>query len=48
MQAGTAVNRARSDHVITIEDPIEFVHKNKSCIITQRQVHVHTKSFKAE
>ena len=41
------VNRARSDHVITIEDPIEFVHPNKSCIITQRQVHVHTKSFKA-
>jgi twitching motility protein PilT len=41
------VNRARSDHVITIEDPIEFVHKNKACIITQRQVHVHTKSFKA-
>ncbi len=41
------VNRARSDHVITIEDPIEFVHPNKACIITQRQVHVHTKSFKA-
>jgi twitching motility protein PilT len=41
------VNRARSDHVITIEDPIEFVHPNKSCIITQRQVHVHTKSFKS-
>ena len=41
------VNRARSDHVITIEDPIEFVHKNKNCIITQRQVHVHTKSFKS-
>jgi len=41
------VNRARSDHVITIEDPIEFVHKNKACIITQRQVHVHTKSFKS-
>jgi twitching motility protein PilT len=41
------VNRARSDHIITIEDPIEFVHKNKSCIITQRQVHVHTKSFKS-
>jgi twitching motility protein PilT len=41
------VNRARSDHVITIEDPIEFVHPNKSCIMTQRQVHVHTKSFKA-
>ncbi len=41
------VNRARNDHVITIEDPIEFVHPNKNCIITQRQVGVHTKSFKA-
>src|SRR5688500_1019341 len=41
------VNRARNDHVITIEDPIEFVHQNKNCIITQRQVHVHTKSFKS-
>src|SRR4029079_18643192 len=41
------VNRNRSDHIITIEDPIEFVHKNKKCIITQRQVHVHTKSFKS-
>jgi twitching motility protein PilT len=41
------VNRTRSDHVITIEDPIEFVHPNKKCIITQRQVGVHTKSFKS-
>ena len=41
------VNRARSDHVITIEDPIEFVHENKNCIITQRQVGVHTGSFKS-
>jgi twitching motility protein PilT len=41
------VNRERSDHIITIEDPIEFVHKNKKCILTQRQVGVHTKSFKA-
>ncbi len=41
------VNRVRSDHVITIEDPIEFVHENKSCIITQRQVGVHTDSFKS-
>ena len=40
------VNRMRSDHVITIEDPIEFVHPNKSCLITQRQVGVHTSSFK--
>ena len=41
------VNRSRSDHVITIEDPIEFVHPNKKCIITQRQVGVHTTSFKS-
>jgi len=39
-------NRNRHDHVITIEDPIEFVHENKKCIITQRQVGVHTSSFK--
>ena len=41
------VNRVRTDHVITIEDPIEFVHKNKKCLITQRQVGVHTSSFKS-
>jgi twitching motility protein PilT len=41
------VNRVRTDHVITIEDPIEFVHKNKKCLITQRQVGVHTQSFKS-
>jgi twitching motility protein PilT len=34
------------DHIITIEDPIEFVHKNKRCLINQREVGVHTKSFK--
>ena len=41
------INRERSDHIITIEDPIEFVHENKKCLITQRQVHVHTDSFKS-
>jgi len=41
------VNRTRTDHVITIEDPIEFVHPNKQCVITQRQVGVHTGSFKS-
>jgi twitching motility protein PilT len=41
------VNRVRTDHVITIEDPIEFVHKNKKCLITQRQVGVHTQSFRS-
>ncbi|MEE8135408.1 MAG: type IV pilus twitching motility protein PilT [Gemmatimonadales bacterium] len=40
------VNRTRSDHIITIEDPIEFVHPNKKCIVTQRQVGSHTQSFK--
>lgn len=40
------VNRTRDDHVITIEDPIEFVHRNKRCVITQRQVGLHTGSFK--
>jgi twitching motility protein PilT len=40
------VNRTRTDHIITIEDPIEFVHENKKCVITQRQVGVHTESFK--
>src|SRR3712207_4556675 len=40
------INRTRTDHIITIEDPIEFVHPNKSCVITQRQVGVHTASFK--
>jgi twitching motility protein PilT len=41
------INRTRTDHIITIEDPIEFVHDNKKCLITQRQVHVHTESFKS-
>ncbi|MDP9268268.1 MAG: type IV pilus twitching motility protein PilT [Acidobacteriota bacterium] len=40
------VNRNRSDHIITIEDPIEFVHENKRCLINQREVHNHTDSFK--
>ncbi len=40
------INRKRTDHIITIEDPIEFVHQNKGCIITQRQVALHTESFK--
>ncbi len=41
------INRNRTDHIITIEDPIEFVHENKKCVITQRQVGVHTDSFKS-
>jgi twitching motility protein PilT len=40
------INRTRSDHIITIEDPIEFVHPSKKCLVTQRQVGVHTRGFK--
>jgi twitching motility protein PilT len=41
------INRSRDDHVVTIEDPIEFVHVSKRCVITQRQVGMHTSSFKS-
>ena len=40
------VNDNRSDHIITIEDPIEFVHQNKKCLVNQREVKTHTSSFK--
>jgi twitching motility protein PilT len=40
------INRTRSAHIITIEDPIEFVHPTKKCLINQRQVGEHTDSFK--
>ena len=40
------INRTRKDHIITIEDPIEFVHENRTCAINQREVHNHTMSFK--
>jgi twitching motility protein PilT len=40
------INRMRRDHIITIEDPIEFVHENKQCLINQREVHTHTDGFK--
>jgi twitching motility protein PilT len=41
------INSTRSDHIITIEDPIEFVHPNKGCLVNQREVGVHTSGFKA-
>jgi len=40
------INRTRTDHIITIEDPIEFVHQSRKCLVTQRQVGLHTRSFK--
>ena len=40
------INKTRADHIITIEDPIEFVHQNQRCLVNQREVHRHTESFK--
>jgi twitching motility protein PilT len=40
------INKNRSDHIITIEDPVEFVHKNIKCLVNQREVGLHTQSFK--
>jgi len=40
------INRTRSDHIITIEDPVEFVHPNQKCLVNQREVGHHTMSFK--
>jgi twitching motility protein PilT len=39
------INTERHEHIITIEDPIEFVHPHKSCLVNQREVHQDTKSF---
>ncbi len=41
------INQSRHDHILTIEDPIEFVHDSKSCLINQREVHRDTHSFAA-
>ncbi|MEW9266670.1 PilT/PilU family type 4a pilus ATPase [Kineococcus endophyticus] len=38
-------NRTRKDHIMTVEDPIEFLHRHKSCIVNQREVGEDTKSF---
>ncbi|WP_027858088.1 type IV pilus twitching motility protein PilT [Marinobacterium jannaschii] len=39
------INNTRADHVLTIEDPIEFVHESKKCLVNQREVHRDTHSF---
>jgi twitching motility protein PilT len=41
------VNRTRHDHVITLEDPIEYIFTPKGCQVNQREVHTHTESFGA-
>jgi twitching motility protein PilT len=39
------VNRERSEHIVTIEDPIEYLHSHKRCLINQRELHADTKGF---
>src|SRR5262249_27573405 len=39
------INSERHDHILTIEDPIEFAHINKNCVVNQRELHADTKSF---
>jgi twitching motility protein PilT len=38
-------NRSRKDHIITVEDPIEFVHQSQGCIVNHREIGIHTNSF---
>jgi len=38
-------NKMRKDHIITVEDPIEFVHKSQGCVVNHREIGTHTKSF---
>lgn len=40
------INEERTDHIITVEDPIEYLHGHKKCLINQREVHADTESFK--
>jgi twitching motility protein PilT len=39
------INSERHDHILTIEDPIEFIHPHKNCLVNQREVHSDTASF---
>jgi twitching motility protein PilT len=39
------INTDRREHIVTIEDPIEFTHQHKSCVVNQREIHQDTKSF---
>ena len=41
------VNRNKKSHILTVEDPVEFVHKSQSCVVNHREVGLHTQSFKA-
>ncbi len=39
------INETRADHILTIEDPVEFTHPNKKCLVNQREIGTNTKSF---
>lgn len=41
------INRNKKSHILTVEDPIEFVHKSQGCVVNHREVGLHTQSFKA-
>ncbi len=41
------VNRNKKSHILTVEDPVEFVHKSQGCVVNHREVGMHTQSFKA-
>jgi len=39
------VNRERHEHIVTVEDPVEYLHSHKNCIVNQREIHADTHSF---
>jgi twitching motility protein PilT len=39
------INETQNGHILTIEDPIEYIHKSKNCLVSQRELHTHTTSF---
>jgi len=41
------VNRNKKSHILTVEDPVEFVHKSQTCVVNHREVGMHTQSFKS-
>jgi twitching motility protein PilT len=41
------VNRNKKSHILTVEDPVEFVHKSQTCVVNHREVGLHTQSFKS-
>ena len=40
------VNRERKEHIITIEDPVEYLHEHKQCLVNQREIGADTHGFK--